>query len=109
MTLTTYQILEAASRVTKTPVKVISGSRRTTELVFIRDACFALAKEHLCKTDHSIGRAFGRDRSTVTHGMQRHKERMLDNPFYRKLYNSIKDEAGLTDPSATSKVAEAAR
>ena len=98
--LTTYQILEAASRVTNVPVRVISGSRRTTELVFIRDACFALAKEHLCKTDHSISKSFGRDRSTITHGIRRHEERMSDNVFYQRLYNAIKNEARLTDPDA---------
>lgn len=99
-TLTTYQILEAASRVTGTPVKVITGSRRTSELVFIRDACFALSKQYLCKTDQSISRAFGRDRSTITHGKKRHEENIKGNPFYRRLYNTIKDEARLTDTDA---------
>lgn len=99
-TLTTYQILQAASRVTGTPVKVITGSRRTSELVFIRDACFALSKEYLCKTDDSVARAFGRDRSTVSHGKKRHEDNIANNPFYRRLYNTIKDEARLTDTDA---------
>lgn len=108
MTLTTYQILEAASRITGIPVRVISGSRRTTELVYIRDACFALAKEHLCKTDHSIARAFGRDRSTITHGLQRHKARMEDMKFYQNLYKAIEDEAKLSETNTGSQAANAA-
>jgi chromosomal replication initiation ATPase DnaA len=99
-TLTIYQILEAASRVTSTPVKVITGSRRTTELVFSRDACFALSKDYLCKTDQSISRALGRERSTITHGKKRHEENIANNPFYRRLYNTIKNEAKLTDTDA---------
>jgi IS30 family transposase len=51
----------------------------------------------MSRTDASISEAFGRDRSTISHGMKRHYERMEEDRFYRNIYNKIGKEAGLID------------
>jgi chromosomal replication initiation ATPase DnaA len=100
MTLSTRQIIEAASRVTSLPANVITGERRTRELVLVRDAIAALSKEHLYRSDDSIAKMFGRHRSSVCYGIKRHKDRINTNQYYKKLYETIERKAGLSATEA---------
>lgn len=100
MTLSTKQIIDAASRVTSLPANVITGKRRTRELVLIRDAVAALSKEHLFRSDDAIAKTLGRERSTVCYANKRHRDRIQNNPFYKKLYEAIEQKAGLHTPAA---------
>jgi len=97
MIVTIKELLDVAAEVTGCDRKKLSSSCRKAELVIVRDACYALAKQYMSRTDASISEAFGRDRSTISHGMKRHYERMDEDRFYRNIYNKIGKEAGLID------------
>jgi chromosomal replication initiation ATPase DnaA len=97
MIVTIKELLDVAAEVTGCDRLKLSSSCRKAELVVARDACYALAKQYMSRTDASISEEFGRERSTITHAMKRHYKRIERDRFYRNIYNKIGKEAGLID------------
>lgn len=97
MILTIKELLDVAAKVTGCDRLKLLSSCRKAELVVVRDACYALAKQFMSRTDASISEEFGRERSTITHAMKRHYKRIERDRFYRNIYNKIGKEAGLID------------
>jgi chromosomal replication initiation ATPase DnaA len=97
MIVTIKELLDVAAEVTGCDRLKLSSSCRKAELVVVRDACYALAKQFMSRTDASISEEFGRERSTITHAMKRHYKRIERDRFYRNIYNKIGKEAGLID------------
>ena len=67
--VTVEQILAAAARATAIPVEIIVSDGRARRLVVLRQAIMFLARTYANASFPQIGRAMGRDHSTIHHGV----------------------------------------
>lgn len=70
----------------------IDGRRRTGHLARARQLAMWLACETTTLTHPQIGLAFRRDHTTIEHGRDRTKSRMIDEPAFAALANEIRKE-----------------
>ena len=87
--ITAQDVTMVASSITNKPTEEIRSETRKASVVAIRDICFKICKDHLFMVQHDIAEYFGRNRSSIAHGLNRVEKNLEKRPQYRKLYNAI--------------------
>ncbi len=90
-----FTIINAASKVTGKPQKILRGASRHNSVVLVRNLCYKIAKDHLYLSDQEISRAFNRDRSSVTYSLKQTEKKLSERPQYRNMLQAIEEELGL--------------
>lgn len=90
-----HTIINAASKITGKPQKILRGTSRQNSVVLVRNLCYKIAKDHLYLSDKEISRSFSRDRSAVTYALKHTDTKLKDRPQYRNMLQAIEEELGL--------------
>ena len=81
-TPTVRQVLAAVATAFNEPLAELLSERRHQAAVKARHAAMALSREMTPRSLPVIGRAMGRDHTTVLHGLRVHQVRLLNDPGY---------------------------
>lgn len=87
--ITPEYIIETVSATTGISVDEIKNESRTTEIVNARFVCFYLMRTYLFMTYKAIGKVFGKDHSSVIHGLKIVNEQWENIPL-----QSLKEKCG---------------
>lgn len=83
-------LAECAARRLGVSLAEFMGPSRVMPMAAVRQACFALIRQHEGRSYAQIGRAFGgRDHTTIMHGIQAHQDRVREQPQFAALCAAI--------------------
>lgn len=80
-----HPFVDLVARAAKIDRGDLLGRRRSARVAQLRFALFWVARHRLGWSMQRIGRAFGRDHSTVVHGLQRANQLRRDDPEFGAL------------------------
>ena len=87
--ITPKEVALVASSISKKPIEQIRSQTRKASVVAVRDICFKICKEKLGMVQDDIAEYFGKNRSSIAHGLQRADRKISKLPQYQKLHDAI--------------------